>query len=277
MPRLRPSFFPRDAEISLKPAKAGCALGRAASHNESRRNPPRLLDADDRSGEESVRFGTAGVVLAALFPGFASNVAEARATGSQFGFPILEAGWDAEGEDYAVQGADAQPELSRPRTAGTGSLPDAGLPAANSAPGTPLAGRTNEPVAATTQSRLRTIRLTLSHGGFKRFTLHYNSETVAIEAPTMRLSLTRSPCNAHIIDRFGWTMDKLVRQLTGRYNTAINTWEYTMSGLSIMVGDVLYVSHKGQRIGRQFFLIPDEVLRMKWEEKFNCSPQDESQ
>lgn len=272
---MRPSFFPRDTEISLKPAKAGCALGRATSHNESRRNPPKLLDADDRSGEKSLRFGTAGVVLAALFPGFASNVAEARTTANQFGLPILEAERDTEGEDYALQGADAEPQLSRLRTAGTGSLPDADLPAANSAPGTPLAGRTGEPVAAAAQSRLRTIRLTVSHGGIKRFTLHYNSETVAIEAPTMRLSLTKRPCNAHIIDRFGWTMGKLVRQLTGRYSTAINTWEYTMSGLSVLVGDVLYVSHKGQRIGRQFCLIPDEVLRMKWEEKFNCSPQDD--
>ena len=47
--------------------------------------------------------------------------------------------------------------------------------------------------------------------------------------------------------------------------------DYVMAGLTIHVGGRKHTTLKRLPAGRRFFRIPREVLRMKWEEKFNCS------
>lgn len=65
------------------------------------------------------------------------------------------------------------------------------------------------------QTGFRTVKLVDSHG-YGRFTLSYNREKILVEARGFRLSLVRSGCNAHNLDRFVSAMGKLIAELARR-------------------------------------------------------------
>ena len=62
------------------------------------------------------------------------------------------------------------------------------------------------------QAGFRTVKLVDSHE-CGRFTLSYNREKILVEARGFRLSLVRSGCNAHNLDRFVSAMGKLIAEL----------------------------------------------------------------
>lgn len=123
--------------------------------------------------------------------------------------------------------------------------------------------------------RFRTFRLKDTHG-FNEFTLIYNRRKIAIDGIRMRLSLTRRECNAHILDRFHSNMTRLIREFIRRHSTGLETTEYFMMDLRIQIDGDHYIWSDDVRTGHEFLHLPEEIHRMKWEEKFICSSNQES-
>ena len=104
----------------------------------------------------------------------------------------------------------------------------------------------------------------------KSFVLTYSKKRVAIKGYQMDLSLDRKKCNAHIIERFNKETTQLIKDALKSKemkNTVkkkeINTVEIQMEGKS-------YFTQFSSKVAQTFLYYPKEVLRMKWEEKFNC-------
>lgn len=110
----------------------------------------------------------------------------------------------------------------------------------------------------------------------KYFVLTYSKEKVAIKGYQMDLSLDRKKCNAHIIDRFNKETTQLIRELLKKKMKStvkkkeIDTVEIRIQGKS-------YFTKFSSRIAQTFLYYPKEVLRMKWEEKFNCEKKKKAQ
>lgn len=104
----------------------------------------------------------------------------------------------------------------------------------------------------------------------KSFVLTYSKKRVAIKGYQMDLSLDRKKCNAHIIDRFNKETTQLIRNAlkdkemkSTVKKKEIDTVEMQMEGKS-------YFTKFSSKVAQTFLYYPKEVLRMKWEEKFNC-------
>ena len=121
------------------------------------------------------------------------------------------------------------------------------------------------------ENRFQTIKLTDSHG-FNQFSLAYNRNKIAIDGLRMRLSLTRRDCNAHILDRFNSEMFKFVKNFVREYRTRTRTKkdEFVMMDLKIEIDEKDYISSDDLPTGRTLLYLPEEILRMKWEEHFSC-------
>ena len=175
-----------------------------------------------------------------------------------------------------LAGADPNAKDTDGRTPGnhaaaTGHADSAdALLAANSLPSTP-SGSSNGDVIDARGRRFRIFELKDTHG-FNEFTLIYNRRKVAIDGMRMRLSLTRRECNAHILDRFKSDMATLIGDFTRKYGAGLDTAEYLMMDLRIRIDGKNYIWSDSVRTGHDFLHLPREIHRMKWEEKFACSP-----
>ena len=123
---------------------------------------------------------------------------------------------------------------------------------------------------ALVENRLRTIKLKDSHG-FNQFSLAYSRDRITIDGLRMRLSVTRRECNAHILDRFNSEMSKLVTKFIRETKFGPKKDGYVMMDLKIEIDEETYISSDDLKMGRSFAHLPEEIVRMKWEEKFNCS------
>ena len=120
------------------------------------------------------------------------------------------------------------------------------------------------------ENRFRTIELKDSHG-FNQFSLAYSRDRITIDGLRMRLSLTRRECNAHILDSFNSEMSKLVTKFISENRTGSKVGEFVMMDLKIEIDNETYISSNDLKMGRSLAHLPEEIVRMKWEEKFNCS------
>ncbi|MDE0119622.1 MAG: hypothetical protein OXM55_06415 [Bdellovibrionales bacterium] len=107
----------------------------------------------------------------------------------------------------------------------------------------------------------------------KYFVLTYSKNRVAIKGHQLDLSLDRKKCNTHIIDRFNKEISQIINDIfkkkelqTAVKKKEINTVEISMEGKS-------YFTKFSSRVGQTFLYFPKEILRMKWEEKFNCQKE----
>ena len=126
-----------------------------------------------------------------------------------------------------------------------------------------------EDLAESIQDGSRRIHLKDSHG-FNQFSLVYNREKISIDGGRLRLSLTRRDCNAHILDRFKTEMRKLVKMFIREHGAEPPKGQYFMMDLVIEIDGRNYISSDDLPPGRSVLHLPEEVLRMKWEEQFNC-------
>lgn len=180
---------------------------------------------------------------------------------------LLAAGADPNASAQGVTPTDLAAEMGHTEAV------DA-LAAADSLPST-TSGSGNGDATDWPRRRFRIFRLKDSHG-YNKFTLIYNRRKVAIDGMRMRLSLTRRECNAHILDRFNADMARLIGDFTRRHNAGLETTEYFMMDLRIQIDGNYYVWSDDVRTGHDFLHLPREIHRMKWEEKFNCSRDQES-
>ena len=149
------------------------------------------------------------------------------------------------------------------------------LAASDSLPST-TSGSGNGDATDRPRGRFRIFRLKDTHG-YNEFTLIYNRRKVAIDGMRMRLSLTRRECNAHILDRFNSDMARLIGDFTRRHSAGLEATEYFMMDLGIQIDGDHYLWSDDVRTGQNFLHIPGEIHRMKWEEKLNCSREQESE
>ena len=103
----------------------------------------------------------------------------------------------------------------------------------------------------------------------KSFTITYSRAGIAIKGHKLDLSLQRSQCNAHIIDRFNEEISELTKELIKK-NILKRNKNKALENISVQVGEEKYFVDSRLEAGKLFLSFPREFLRMKWEEKFNC-------
>ena len=104
----------------------------------------------------------------------------------------------------------------------------------------------------------------------KQFVLTYDQNRVAVKGYQVDLSLDRKECNAHIIDRFNNKITQIISDAFEKKKIIDTVQEKGIDTLEIQIGGKTYFTKISSPIGRTFLYFPQEVLRMKWEEKFNC-------
>ena len=104
---------------------------------------------------------------------------------------------------------------------------------------------------------------------FKQFTLTYSESAVAIKGYKLDLSLQRKECNAHIINRFYKEMSDFIQKWI---KSTLN--DKQEKGVSVQIEEERYFFDNQSEAGNVLLSLPNEILRMKWEEKFNCKKDD---
>ena len=132
----------------------------------------------------------------------------------------------------------------------------------------------NEPIPAkkkNLKNKKEDSKTLIVRTALKHFVHTYSKKRVAIKGYQMDLSLDRKKCNAHIIDRFNKETTQLIREAlkskemkNAVKKKEIDTVEIQMEGKS-------YFTKFSSKMAQTFLYYPKEVLRMKWEEKFNCT------
>ena len=105
----------------------------------------------------------------------------------------------------------------------------------------------------------------------KQFTLTYNKDAIAIKGPQLDLSLKRKKCNAHILDRFNGEIIQIIKEASKKKEIKAKSKKKEMDTVKVQIENKTYFIKFSSRIGQTFLHLPKEVLRMKWEEKFNCT------
>ena len=108
---------------------------------------------------------------------------------------------------------------------------------------------------------------------FKQFTLTYNKNEIAIKGHQLDLSLNRKKCNAHILDRFNKEIIQIIRDALKKKEMKTTNKKKEIDTVEIQVEGKSYFVKFASQIGQTFLHFPKEILRMKWEEKFNCTKQ----
>ena len=104
----------------------------------------------------------------------------------------------------------------------------------------------------------------------KYFVLTYNKNRVAIKGYQMDLSLDRQKCNAYIIDRFNKETTHIIRDALKGKEMKSTVKKKEIDTVEIQVEGKSYFTKFSSKVAQTFLYYPKEVLRMKWEEKFNC-------
>ena len=123
-----------------------------------------------------------------------------------------------------------------------------------------------------TESKTLIVRTALKH-----FVLTYSKEKVAIKGYQMDLSLDRKKCNAHIIDRFNKETIQLIREALESKKMKSTVKKKEIDTVEIRIQGKSYFTEFSSRVAQTFLYYPKEVLRMKWEEKFNCEKKKKTQ
>ena len=105
----------------------------------------------------------------------------------------------------------------------------------------------------------------------KQFTLTYNKDAIAIKGPQLDLSLNRKKCNTHIMDRFNREIIQTIKEALKKKEMKTTSKKKGINTVEIQIEGKTYFVKLSSRIGQTFLHLPKEVLRMKWEEKFNCT------
>ena len=106
---------------------------------------------------------------------------------------------------------------------------------------------------------------------FKQFTLTYSKSKAAIKGNQLNLSLNRKKCNAHILDRFNRETVQIIKDTLKKKEMKITNKKKEIDTIEIQAEGKSYFVKSVSRIGQTFLHLPKEILRMKWEEKFNCT------
>ena len=104
----------------------------------------------------------------------------------------------------------------------------------------------------------------------KQFILTYNKNKVAIKGHQLDLSLDRKKCNAHIITRFNKEITQIIRDALKKKEMKSTIKKKEIDTVEIQIAGKSYFTQFSSQIGQTFLYFPKEILRMKWEEKFNC-------
>ena len=108
---------------------------------------------------------------------------------------------------------------------------------------------------------------------FKQFTLTYNKEKVSIKGHQLDLSLDRKKCNTHILDRFNREIIQIIKDVLKKKEMKATNKKKKIDTVEIQAEGKSYFVKFASQIGQTFLHFPKEILRMKWEEKFNCKKQ----
>ena len=109
----------------------------------------------------------------------------------------------------------------------------------------------------------------------KNITVTYNRNTVAIKIHQMDLSLYRKECNAHIIDRFNQEITLLIEEAFTREELKTTMENPEIRTIEVQIDNVSYLTSFSTPIAKALLYLPKEIMRMKWEEKFNCNTSEQ--
>ena len=104
----------------------------------------------------------------------------------------------------------------------------------------------------------------------KHFILTYSKKRVAIKGHQLDLSLDRKKCNVHIIDRFNKETTQIIREALKSKEMKNTVKKKEIDTVEIQIEGKSYFTKFSSKIAQTFLYYPQEVIRMKWEEKFNC-------
>jgi len=97
----------------------------------------------------------------------------------------------------------------------------------------------------------------------KSFLINYGKNEIKIKGHLLNLSMTRNKCNDDIMDRFNLKMKKLLKTKPLSNFKGDNDIAFKLGGKE-------YFEHTKSRVGNSLSQIPNEIQRMKFEEKFKC-------
>ena len=105
----------------------------------------------------------------------------------------------------------------------------------------------------------------------KQYTLKYDKNKISIKGYRLDLSLKRKQCNAHIIDRFNNEIRKFIKEQmeTGAFQKTVG--KTSIETIEIQIGQKNYFISTQSKAGATFLSLPNEIIRMKWEEKIGCT------
>lgn len=103
----------------------------------------------------------------------------------------------------------------------------------------------------------------------KRFDLVYSERKISIKDHRLDLELQRKKCNSHILDSFYYELNSLINTL--KTEAQKTEKELKIDTISVLVGNEEYFIKFGSPIGQFFLSLPLEMIRMKKEEKLNCT------
>ena len=105
----------------------------------------------------------------------------------------------------------------------------------------------------------------------KYFVLTYNKERIAIKGHQLDLSLDRKKCNTHIIDRFNKEITQIIRDALTSKEMKNTVKKKEIDTVEIQIEEKSYFTKFSSKVAQALLYYPKEVLRMKWEEKLNCT------
>ena len=105
---------------------------------------------------------------------------------------------------------------------------------------------------------------------FRQFTLHLDTNKIAIKGHGLDLSLEKKPCNAHIIDRFHKEIADFIQKQKAGKNLKTKIKNQNIRTISVRLQGKTYFVDGNSNSGKLWLVLPNEFSRMKWEEKFNC-------
>ena len=95
-----------------------------------------------------------------------------------------------------------------------------------------------------------------------RYTLEYSKEKISLNGNRHRLNLVRTNCNQKIIDQFNKNVKNLIHKIPKAKGPKV-PWMYTVDGKK-------FSSDYKTEQAKALLLIPDEVHRIKLQNKYLC-------
>ena len=128
-----------------------------------------------------------------------------------------------------------------------------------------------------TKRKKQESKILIVKTALKYFVLNYGKNRVDIKGHQMDLSLDRKKCNAHIIDRFNKETAQLIRDALKNKEIKSTIKKKEIDIVEIQIEGKSYFIKFSSQIGQTLLYYPKEILRMKWEEKFNCEAKKKAQ